>query len=609
MNSQTKQITTKRSYCGECLQIDESISCYGWVDAIRDHGGLLFIHLRDITGFIQVVFDPDEDKQAYELAQNLRSEWVIGVTGILKKRDEEAINPHIDQGDIELVANKLEIFNASKTPPFLVTEKAQFEEENITSDVDEDLRLKYRYLDLRRPSLQKNLRTRSQVISKIRAYLETSRFMDIETPMLTKSTPEGARDYLVPSRVHKNAFYALPQSPQLFKQLLMVSGFDRYYQIVKCFRDEDLRPNRQPEFTQLDLECSFADEEQIMNLIEPMILSLFEALNLKIESPFIRLSYQEAMQKYGTDAPDLRFGLESVPVTETFKDCNYKIFSGIVSKGGLIKGMCIPNAAEKLSKNFLQQECASKIIPKFGGKGMTWMKVTETGFESNIVQFFTEDELKSLKNQLSAKAGDVLILIADTKHSLVDDVMGRFRLFIAEHLGLIQKNHFVGCWVTKFPLFEKNQEGSITSLHHPFTAPDKPLEKDMDEKSLLALSSRAYDVVINGQEIGGGSVRIHNPQQQQLAFEALQLSKEDIETKFGFFVDALEYGTPPHAGIALGIDRLLSILTQSPSIRDVIAFPKNRASFCPLTKAPSKVDTAQLDELALACIKEEEETL
>lgn len=594
-----------RTYCGKCNTIDSQITCFGWADAIRDHGGLLFIHLRDVSGFVQVVFDPEVNKEAYEAAQVLRSEWVIGITGQLKKRAEEAINLNIEQGDIELVAESLHIFNASETPPFMLTEKALNQGEQQHFNVDEDLRLKYRYLDLRRPSIQQNLITRSKVIQHIRNYLSNQDFIDVETPMLTKSTPEGARDYLVPSRVHAEKFYALPQSPQLFKQMLMISGLDKYYQIVKCFRDEDLRPNRQPEFTQLDLELSFGNEESIIHLIETMLIEVFSAQGHSINSPFTRIPYAEAMEKYGSDAPDLRFDLAAKPVTEIFAACNYKIFQRIVASGGLIKGMVIPEAADKLSKNFLQQECASKVIPKFGGKGMTWMKVTDSGFESNIVQFFSVDELNQLRDRLEAKAGDVIILIADTQHALVHDVMGRFRLYIANHLNLIDSNTFVGCWITEFPLFEKS-EGQLNSLHHPFTSPNTKLTENMSQEDFLKLNSRAYDVVINGQEIGGGSVRIHDPKQQAIIFKALNLSDAEIEEKFGFFINALKYGTPPHCGIALGIDRLLATLCQTESIRDVIAFPKNRMAFCPLTAAPSTVSETQLEELSIKTIQKEE---
>jgi len=589
-----------RHYCGDITteHIGQSIDIMGWVDATRDHGHLLFIHIRDIRGIIQVVFDPEESPEVTDLAHSLRSEFCVHINGTIQQRSEDTINPNIPTGTLELRASTLTILNKAQTPPFILSEKDMLGDSVDTHYVDEDIRLKYRYLDLRRLSVRSNLIKRSQLIKEIRDHLSEFNFLDIETPVLTKSTPEGARDYLVPSRPHEGKFYALPQSPQLFKQLLMVSGMDRYYQIVKCFRDEDLRPNRQPEFTQLDLEASFIDEEFIYDLLEGLITRLFKSQGIVLQTPFPRLGYDEAISTYGTDAPDLRFDMPLVDVTDILPNSGYKIFNTIVSKGGLIKGMRIPGQAEHLSKNVLQNEFAMNLIQKFGGKGMTWMKLEKGEFQSNIVQFFTLEELTQLKERLQGENGDVLVFVADTDHHLVNTVLGKFRSFIADRQGLIPQNTFSPCWVTDFPMFEL-KDGVLSSMHHPFTQPNEPLSKETSKEVLLALKARAYDVVINGEEIGGGSIRVHNQNTQQSIFDALGLSPEETQEKFGFFLEALQYGTPPHGGIALGIDRLVSMICGTDSIRDVIAFPKNRVAYCPLTQAPSSVDSDQLDDLHL----------
>lgn len=589
-----------RTYCHQIPQTEPGtkVNLYGFVDTIRDHGGLLFIHIRDVSGVVQMVFDPEKDTGVYQQAEALRSEWVIEVEGTLQKRTLENINPNIPTGAFEIVVDHLNVLSQAKTPPFVITEKELAADDSVTKTVDEDLRLKHRYLDLRRPSMQDKLIKRSKIIKKIRDYLEQFNFHDVETPMLTKSTPEGARDYLVPSRVHGGKFYALPQSPQLFKQLLMVSGLERYFQIVKCFRDEDLRPNRQPEFTQMDLEASYIDEEFIYELIEGLIKELFALENVTLPETFPRMSHQDAMDLYGSENPDLRFEMPLVNVTDLLTDCGYKIFNTIANQNGLIKGLVLPQQAEHLSKNMLQNDLAGKVIPSLGAKGMTWMKCVDGAFESNIVQFFSEAELNSLKERMGANDGDVMIFIADTNHSLVNDVLGQFRVYIAERLNLIDTSKVCPVWITNFPLFEQ-KDGRLHSVHHPFTMPAQELPDPQDKDALLRLTSRAYDLVINGQEVGGGSLRIYDSSLQQKIFDALGLSEAEIQEKFGFFVDALTYGTPPHGGIALGIDRLVGMILNTQSIREVIAFPKNRMAYCPLTQAPSSVDQAQLDDLSL----------
>ncbi|MFC1617244.1 aspartate--tRNA ligase [Candidatus Margulisiibacteriota bacterium] len=591
-----------RVFCNHLSLKDKGrkVTLFGWVDTVRDHGGLLFIHLRDISGIIQIVFDPEFDKKTYTLAHSLRSEFVIEIEGTIIERIDENKNKKIDTGEIEVQAASLIILNKAKTPPFLICDRdlVDLDTGKPCSVVDEDIRLKYRYLDLRRSEMKNNIIKRHNIVKTMRNFLDEKDFIEIETPFLSKSTPEGARDYLVPSRVHENLFYALPQSPQLFKQLLMVSGFDRYYQVVKCFRDEDLRPNRQPEFTQLDLEASFIDEKFIYELLENLMVRLFKLEGIELQMPFPQIDYETAMNKYGSDKPDLRFGLELTEVTAVFQATNYKIFRMIIDQGGVIKGINLKGQAEALTKNLLQNEFALKIIPQFGGKGMSWMKVIDGKLESNIVQFFSEEEQKNLMQKMKAEDGDVLIFIADRKLQKVNEILGRFRLFIAERQNMIDKGKYVCCWVNDFPLFEKKQ-GRLTSVHHPFTQPKEDILKITDEEKLLKIKAVSYDLVINGEEIGGGSIRNHSIEVQEKVFELLGIAKEEIENKFGFFIHALKYGTPPHGGLALGVDRLVSIILQTDSIRDVIAFPKNRMAVCPMSKAPSAVEQKQLDELNL----------
>ena len=597
---------TQRQFCTTISldQVNQTVTLAGWVDTIRDHGQLLFMHLRDRSGVIQIVFNPEENKPLHEQAEKLRSEYCVGLTGIVIERADDAKNPHLPTGMLEIHVSSLDLFNKAQTPPFLISEKSLVDDETQDFHVDEDLRLTYRYLDLRRLSMQKNIVIRHKIMSTIRNYLDDKGFVDVETPMLTKSTPEGARDYLVPSRHHDNCFYALPQSPQMFKQLLMVSGLDKYYQIVKCFRDEDLRPNRQPEFTQLDLEASFIDETYIYSLLEPLVERVFATVGKKIKGPFPHITYEDAMNRYGNDHPDLRFDMTMVDVTQTLKNCNYKIFNSIANNNGSIKGIKVTNKASEMSKNMLQEELAKKVVPKFGGKGMTWMKVIDGKLESNIVQFFSEQEQADLITALDAHDNDVLLFVADTNKDLVNDVLGRLRLYVGKKWGFIDPKAIAPCWVTDFPMFEL-KDNRLNSMHHPFTQPDDSFMTAQTTDDFLAVKSRAYDLVINGEEIGGGSIRIHDSQMQAKIFETLGLTETDIKQKFGFFVNALTYGTPPHGGLALGMDRLVSMVLDTESIREVIAFPKNRVAYCPLTQAPSHVDNQQLDELKLECVVEE----
>jgi aspartyl-tRNA synthetase len=573
----------------------------GWVDAVRDHGNLLFIHLRDIRGIVQVVFDPRVDTESYEKSTSLKEEYVIEVRGKVELREKGTENPNLETGDIDVVATKLAILSKSKTLPFQISEKAMVFGEEMTlnpENVDEELRLQYRYLDLRRPSVQDLFIKRYQIMKCIRDYFHEIDFTEIETPFLTKSTPEGARDYLVPSRVHQGKLYALPQSPQLFKQILMMSGLDRYFQIVRCFRDEDLRPNRQPEFTQLDMEASFIDEEFIYELIEELTVRMFALGGISLNRPFPRMSFREAMDLYGTDCPDTRFDMAFKGVTDIAKDTDYSIFKTIIEQGGQIKGFCLKGQAKTLSKNVLQNEYAMKIVPSFGAKGMTWMKVIDGQLQSNIVQFFNQKEQQRLVERFHAQEGDVLVMIADASVDLLNKALCSLRLHVAERLGLIPADRYAPLWVTNFPLFEI-KDGRLSSQHHPFTMPDRTDFDPTDWEECLGLNSRAYDLVINGEELGGGSIRIHEMEVQRKIFQALGLSQEEVKAKFGFFLKALEYGAPPHGGLALGIDRVIAMILKASSIREVIAFPKNRSAFCPLTRAPSPVDKSQLEDLGL----------
>jgi len=596
-------IDMRRSKCGTLglPDISREIHLKGWVDALRDHGEVLFIHLRDRSGIVQVVFSPEHSpEQICRRAADLRNEYCVAVTGRVIERADGTENPNISTGKIEVVASDLTILSSSATLPFTISEKAMVAGATARSleSVSEDLRLQYRYLDLRRSTMQNHFVKRHQIYKCIRNFLDEKEFIELETPILTKTTPEGARDYLVPSRVHPGHFYALPQSPQMFKQLLMIGGFERYYQITRCFRDEDLRPNRQPEFTQLDVEASFIDEEYIYALFEEMTVRMFKIGGIDLPRPFPRMTYREAIDSTGSDRPDLRFGLRFIEATDIFAGTGYGIFKQIIQRGGCIKGINVKCQSDKLSKNVLQNEYAKQIVPGFGAKGMTWMRVVNGKLESNIVQFFNEGEQRGIIERFDAKDGDVILMIADTSYDVVTSVLGLLRLHLANRLKLIPENAYSPVWVTDFPLFQKNDDG-ISSNHHPFTAPDRSDFDPEDRDALLGLDSRAYDLVVNGEELGGGSIRINTKELQTRIFKALGLTDAEMTEKFGFFLQALEYGAPPHGGLAFGLDRVVAMILGTPSIREVIAFPKNRSAYCPLTQSPSTVSREQLTELGL----------
>ena len=593
----------ERIFCGQVTEADvgRPLLLAGWVDAFRDHGGLLFIHLRDRSGILQVVISPEvAPPEVCALAATLRAEFCIAVRGALVRRQAGTENPNIETGTLELMVSSLTVLAESDALPFAISEKAMVAGAAAAADaVAEDTRLQYRYLDLRRPSMRDHLIARHRIFQCVRRFLDDKGFLEIETPVLTASTPEGARDYLVPSRVHPKNFYALPQSPQLFKQLLMVGGLERYFQLARCFRDEDLRPNRQPEFTQLDLEASFIDEEFLYALIEELTVRLFAVGGITLPRPFPRMTYAEAMDSTGSDKPDLRFGLRFVDVTDVFTQTRYAIFRQILQRGGCIKGLNLKGQSERLSKNVLQNEYAKEIAPSFGAKGMTWMRAENGALESNIVQFFSAQELDELRRRFAVEDGDVLIMVADPSYRVVTSALGNLRLHLANRLGLIPADTFCPLWVTDFPLFEPTDEGGVTSTHHPFTAPHRTDFDPSNVEELLSLRSRAYDLIMNGEELGGGSIRIHDRAVQRKIFAALGLSDEETQTRFGFFLRAFDFGAPPHGGLALGMDRMVSMILQTPSIREVIAFPKNRSAGCPLTGAPSAVKREQLAELGL----------
>jgi aspartyl-tRNA synthetase len=583
--------TMKRThFCNDLGQanIGEEVILMGWVLRRRDHGGVIFIDLRDRFGITQVVFNPELNGAVHAKAHGVRSEWVLAVKGRVAPRPDGMLNAKLKTGEIEILVDELRILNRSKTPPFPLDEDVE---------VSEHLRLKYRYIDMRRPQMVEALVMRHKACQAMRSYLNDQNFLEIETPVLTRSTPEGARDYLVPSRVNPGRFYALPQSPQLFKQLLMVAGMDRYYQIVRCFRDEDLRADRQPEFTQVDMELSFVDEEDIYQVAEGMIRRLFqETKGLELAPSFPRMTYQEAMDRFGNDKPDTRFGLELTNLTEIIKDCGFKVFRTVVETGGMVKSINAKGCAGFSRKEL---DDLTAYAGNFGAKGLAWVKMKEDGeWQSPIAKFFTDAERASMTAALQAETGDLLFFVAD-KPAVVHGALAELRLELGRRLGLMEPETFSFLWVTDFPLLEYSQEEKRhTAVHHPFTA---PFEEDLAllETEPGQIRSRAYDLVLNGTEIGGGSIRIHQPEVQARVFKALNISEEEARDKFDFLLQALELGAPPHGGIAFGLDRLMMIIAGRDSIRDVIAFPKTQKAGCPMTEAPSTVARKQLTELSL----------
>ena len=576
--------------CGEIRKSDEGkeVRLAGWVSRRRDHGGLIFVDMRDRSGIVQIVFDEAEmGADAFDAAETLRNEFVIFVRGKVRARSEDTVNPKMETGEIEILVAELKILNKAKTPPFYIQDGI---------DVDENVRLRYRYLDLRRSEMQKNIMLRHRVAKIMRDYLDENGFLEIETPMLCRSTPEGARDFLVPSRLNPGQFYALPQSPQIFKQLLMVSGFEKYFQIARCFRDEDLRADRQPEFTQLDMETSFLSQDEILELTEGLIKKIFEtALDVKVETPFLRMSWDEAMDRFGTDKPDLRFGMELQDISEFVKGSDFKVFTSVLESGGQIKVIKVDDYA-----NIPRRELDGLVeyVKIYGAKGLAWIQYTEEGIKSPFKKFYSDETFEQIKNATGAKTGDLLLVVGD-KASVVAQALGELRLEMARRRNLIDENIFKFLWIVDFPMFEYvEEEKRYKAMHHPFTSP-----RDEDEEFLLTapekVKAKAYDMVLNGVEIGGGSLRIYRSDLQEKVFEAIGLTHEEAREKFGFLMDAFEYGTPPHGGIAFGLDRLVMLMAKRKSIRDVIPFPKTQSATDPMSHAPGEVDEKQLRELSI----------
>lgn len=585
-------------YCGD-LRMDnvgQEVILNGWVQKKRNLGGLVFVDLRDIRGISQIIFDADVNKDAFEKAEKLGSEYVIAVKGIVRERQSK--NHNMATGDIEISATELRVLSKSQTPPIYIKDD---------DNVSEDKRLKYRFLDLRKPSMQNNLIMRSKVAQIVRQYLSENNFLEIETPFLIKPSPEGARDYLVPSRVNPGKFYALPQSPQLFKQILMVSGMDRYFQIVKCFRDEDLRADRQPEFTQIDCEMSFVDENDVMTMMENMIGRIFKEIhNIDIQLPLKRMTYKEAMDRFGSDKPDTRFAMELTDLSDLVKDCGFGVFSSAANAANSsVRAINAIGGADAFSKKGMKK--LEEHAKTYKAKGLAWIKVTEEGIDSPIAKFFTEDEIKAILDRMDAKAGDLILFVAD-KNKVVYDALGQLRLEVARKMDLIDKNKYNLLWVTEFPLFEEDEEtGRMIAMHHPFTCPlDEDIDK-LDQEDKTQLRAKAYDMVLNGYELGGGSVRISDEEVQEKMFKALGMSQETANDKFGYLLEAFKYGVPPHAGLAFGFDRLMMLLTGADNIREVIAFPKNQNAICPMTNAPGLPEEGQLEELSIKVDLEEQE--
>lgn len=584
-----KTFSHMKSHYNEDLtiqDIDKEVTLSGWVSAVRDLGGIIFIELRDKTGFFQVVADPQINPDVHAVFSKLKDEYVIQVKGKVSKRPPETYNAELKTGEIEMYPSEVKIFSEAKLLPF----------ELSSDDTKEDLRLKYRYLDIRRPQMTSNLKLRHDIVTAIRSYLNNAQFMEVETPILINTTPEGARDYLVPSRVQEGKFYALPQSPQIFKQLLMVGGIEKYYQIAKCFRDEDLRADRQPEFTQVDMEMSFATQDDVIELTEGLLVEAFKAAGVDIKPPFTRISWQEAMDRFGSDKPDARFGLELFDISDIMMESTFEPVKETLKKGGIAKAIKIPGIAGYSRK---EMDDVRSLAISFGAKGIAWITYMEDGtVKSPILKFLTEEQIEALKVKADAKPGDIVFFVADDKKTTYD-VMGRFRLFFGEKLGLIDENKHALLWVVDFPMFEYSKEfDRVMAMHHPFTSPNL---EDVDKMKTEPMNVRsiAYDIVYNGTELGGGSVRIHSTDVQRKVFEALGLTEEEVQQKFGFMLQAFQYGTPPHAGLAIGLDRLVALLTHNTSIREVIAFPKNSAAKCLMTDAPTYASEEQLMELHL----------
>jgi aspartyl-tRNA synthetase len=580
----------KRTHgCGalRAADVEKEVVLFGWVATRRDHGGVMFVDLRDREGITQLVFNPEINEKIHELAKDLRSEYVLGIKGKVRSRPEGMRNPKLPTGDVEVIVEEFEVFNRAKTPMFPIED---------TVDVNEELRLKYRYLDLRRRPMLQNMIVRHKVMQSARRYLESQHFLEIETPFLAKSTPEGARDYLVPSRIYPGKFFALPQSPQLFKQILMVAGMERYMQIVRCFRDEDLRADRQPEFTQIDLEMSFVSQEDVLQIMEGLVAKIWkEAGGIDLGLPFPRLSFAEAMDRYGLDAPDTRFGLELKEVTEVFRKTSFKVFAETIGRGGIVKAINVKGKAE-LSRSELDE--LTQFVGIYGAKGLAWIKVLESEWQSPIVKFFSDEEKEGLKKSLGMEKGDLIVFVAD-KPKVVNDSLGNLREHLGKKLGLIDEKKLNFLWVVDFPMFEYDEaEKRHVAIHHPFTSPRHADLTTLDSEPLKARAN-AYDLVLNGNEIGGGSIRIHSMEVQKKVFNLLGIGDEEAQEKFGFLLEALSYGAPPHGGIAFGLDRITMLLTGAESIRDVIAFPKTQKSVCLMTEAPSEVSSKQLLELGI----------